>query len=676
MVLATIAVSVVTPGKGRERFTNTISASDRSNQSVMPEGHWIRTGGTVTGPVYDVVLDPTLPRMVYAGSPDGVAKSIDGGQTWNQANQGLTSTDVRDIAIDPTDTRILYAGVLTGLTRGVFRSADRGRSWAPRDSGLGNRDVNVLEVDASNHLVLYAGTTTTIFKSTNAGQSWSQSGFGLPTDVDIEAVAVDPLDGQVLYAGTEDASQGGDGVYKSEDGGASWFPSSTPELADLGVLALLIDPAAPDTVYAGTKDWAGNGDGGVFKTTDGGSTWIRLTRGSAVRALGLSPTNPDIIYAVGDDGASRSSDGGTSWKAVNQGLANDALQSVAIHPSSPAVAFVSGPGVFKTTRGGVRWVDSLAQAFSENVRALAVAPSERTIMYAGTADEAVFRSTDAGASWIETGQLGNGSGVVEWLAVDPSDSATAYAGMHSSAHSLYKTTDAGSTWTAAEDGLVGDRVNALVVDPMDPRVIYAGHNGNPSLSVSTNGGLSWEASSNGIPSPTAVGSLVIDASQSGATYAGVSGGAWADGVYKSTDGGASWERDVEGMVDSDADNADALVANPDAPTTLFAALGCPDDDECGFSKVYRSTDGALSWQLVLEEPSLRFTSLAVRPTDQVEVFAGHLSLGVFLSIDGGETWQTINEGLDTTAVNALVVSPTAPYTVYAGTNLGVFAFDE
>jgi photosystem II stability/assembly factor-like uncharacterized protein len=176
---------------------------------------------------------------VYAGTNGGVLKSDDRGASWEVKNTRLTNTFAFALAIDRTTPTTLYAGM---NSPDIFKTIDAGDSWSPRNSGLpAFFNVLALGIDAGSPATVYAGLSGGgVFRSTDGGDSRNAASNGL-SDRIVKTLATDPVRGGTLYAGTTQ------GVFKSVDGGASW---SAAGLGDVNGLA--IDPAAPDTVYAAT----------------------------------------------------------------------------------------------------------------------------------------------------------------------------------------------------------------------------------------------------------------------------------------------------------------------------------------------------------------------------------------------------------------------------------------
>src|SRR5437870_5022287 len=240
-------------------------------------------------------------------------------------------------------TRILVLLALYGLGQGVVASA---QSWV--NLGPGADYAKIIKVDPSTPSTLYAGFVWEygdypvggVFKSTDSGQSWSNASTGLPTNLDIYALAIDPKTPTTLYTG---GLYGG--VYKSVNGGASW--AATMSAQNNSVLALAIDPVTPTTVYAATDVVFGNTSGQVFVSVDGGSTWNSVSNGLPIDAYGLhdveiDPATPSTLYvAVFGDGVYKSTYSGNTWTAINTGLTSLFDHNVAIALTSPTTVYVA-----------------------------------------------------------------------------------------------------------------------------------------------------------------------------------------------------------------------------------------------------------------------------------------------------------------------------------------------
>ncbi len=171
-----------------------------------------------------------------------VYKSTDSGESWSPANTGLIiDTSPVLLVIDPSNPATLYAG--TG--GGVFKSTDGGASWSPANNGLNSAYVTTLTIDPSKPATLYAGSDRGVYKTTDSGESWSPASNGLTGYV--LTLTIDPSNPATIYAGTW-----GHGMYKSTNSGRIWNPANTNGMlnTDTDVGILTIDPSNPATLYA------------------------------------------------------------------------------------------------------------------------------------------------------------------------------------------------------------------------------------------------------------------------------------------------------------------------------------------------------------------------------------------------------------------------------------------
>ncbi|MBI3242197.1 MAG: hypothetical protein HYZ49_07885 [Chloroflexi bacterium] len=282
-----------------------------------------------------LVLDPSVPTTVYAGTTEGVYKSLDGGVTWAEASVGLTSSAVAALAVDPGATQTVYAG--TDYGGGVFKSVDGGVSWTAANNGLPDatdkRNIDALIVDPSTPQTVYAGTWDGVYKSMDGGASWVAINNGMVNccwseNLHVYAMAMDPSAPQTIYAG------GSGGAYKSVDGGENWT-RITGNLSNPSFFGLMVDPRAGQIVYAIADNAAW-----PFRSPDGGVTWVPgEDRGfPQSRTVAVSPSTPQAVYAGTTDGVYRSVDGGKTWAAFNDDEHHD-IVSLAVSPTTPQTLY-------------------------------------------------------------------------------------------------------------------------------------------------------------------------------------------------------------------------------------------------------------------------------------------------------------------------------------------------
>jgi len=315
-------------------------------------------------------------------------------------------------------------------------------------------------------------------------------------------------------------------------------------------------------------------DTGVFRSMNGGGNWSAVNSGltdSDVRALVVDPVNSTTVYAgTWGGGVLKSTDGGATWSASNAGLTYLNVNALAIDPATPSVLYAATAGaLFKSTDAGGTWMNTLGQ----NAASVAVNPSDPLTVYAGTTN-GVFKTTNGGASWSLSNNGFPNFLVWVWsLAIDPITPSTLFASIEYAAigvndYQVYKSTDGGSTWSDSSTGLsVLSIIPALAIDPVTPSTLYAGQ--NPGVFKSTNGGATWGVSRSGLPFGPTPYALAIDPVAPSVVYAGLGAdiyGAGRDGgVYRSVDGGGSWGLTLPGP-----SIVRALAINPSMPSTVYA----------------------------------------------------------------------------------------------------------
>jgi photosystem II stability/assembly factor-like uncharacterized protein len=300
----------------------------------------------------------------------------------------------------------------------------------------------------------------------------------------------------------------------------------------------------------GTSNSAPQGpDGGVWKTTDGGQTWVNkkvLVAGSKAAAtvatyevpyITADPQDHNVLYATTkENGMIFTEDGGDSWRTART-LSTGSIGVVAVDPKHKCTVYASSANkIYKTETCGRDWNQIFFDPRTDKrFTQLIVDWYNPTILYAGTSDGDVFRSRDAGVSWQLSKRVDGIS--ITSIAIHPTDSRMVYAGTKSDG--IWKTTDGGETWMQikkqfGEDYSDARRVYQVVIDPVDPNTIY--DVSKYGILKSTDGGDTWKALTLTAPPGTlTINSLVIDPKNNkNLTFTGVST------LQFSTDGGITW----------------------------------------------------------------------------------------------------------------------------------------
>jgi len=370
---------------------------------------------------------------------------------------------------------------LTGFVS-ELNNTGTGQVFSTFLGGSGQDFVDALALDSSNNVYVVGATTSTdfpgqktllpaatsggIFTSTN-GTTWTALNSGL-AGLNVEAVAVNPATPTTLIAGT------GQGIFQSTNSGTTWTLVS----AVINVTSIAFDPLNPLNVYAANL-------GGVLKSTDGG-TWVPISGSPGGSSnIAVDPNNEGTVYAgTQGQGLWKSTDGGTSWTQVqsSSGLTAGYINAIVIDPTNSANVYVGSPGqgVFASTNGGANWSQMNNGLITNSgtapaIRALAIDPNNHTTLYAGTA-QGIFKTTNSAGTWTQVSNgLTQGAGTVgiRAVAVDPANSQNVYAGSGSAG--LFFSSNGGTSWSLLNN-LGPHIISALALHAASglPTTIYAG----------------------------------------------------------------------------------------------------------------------------------------------------------------------------------------------------------
>jgi photosystem II stability/assembly factor-like uncharacterized protein len=394
--------------------------------------------------------------------------------------------------------------------------------------------------------------------------------------------------------------------------------------------------------------------------------WISVgPEGGDARSFAYSPADPAHIYmGTTANWIYESTDGGATWKRLARlGKGDDlVVDNLVVDSSDPRTIYAgvwqldrTNGGIYISHDSGLTWTSS-ADMEGKSVRALSQAPSDPKILIAG-AISGVYSSSDSGVHWTQISPRGNGEILkVESVAIDPTDPKIVYAGTW---HLPWKTTDGGATWHSIKQGLIDDSdVFSIIIDPTRPSVVYA--SACSGIYLSSNGGELFHKVQ-GIPS-TARRTRVLmqDPANRQAVYAGTT-----EGLYKTLDGGANWVR----MTGPDVIINDVYVDPKNAQHVMLAT------DRSG---VLTSRDTSATFQATNTGFFQRqVTALLPDATHEQTMYVGVVNDksygGVFVTEDGGKTWQQHSGGLDGRDIFSLAQADDG--SVFAGTSHGIFRWD-
>ena len=594
-----------------------------------------------------LAIDPTNPATLYCGTGEanlsadsypgvGIYRSIDGGESWQllaPAEANHLPTRIGAIAVDPFDpSHIRIGGVAhdyagTDVCDGLFVSRNGGLSWGRETfASTAPYRCHAVLFHPSARGTLFAtiaarGSRSGIWKSTNGGASWTQLRNGLPSPDSIGrmSLAISPSRPAVMYALSEDKSEGVLGVFKSVNGGASWTETAGDHFAYEDQMSynntIAVHPANPDHVLCGGVD--------LHRTTDGGATWHRTTRWNANRedrrqvrhyahsdhhCLLMPPARPGLVYDMNDGGMDVSTDGGLTWTNRSNGLTTTMFYDLDVAPSDGRM-FGGGAqdnGTNVTLRGAA---DQFQEVNGGDGGWMVIDPRDKHHFYATAQNMDIAR--------FHTGRYKDVSPPAKkaeqeavWMAfldMDPNDSRTVFVG----GLRVWRTRSDGNRWDAASEVLDGSPISAVEIAQADSSMVYVGTE-NGGIFRSTDGGDNWSEDLSGpLPGFTITRLLTspIDARLLYATVANFG----ASHVFRSNDGGQTWSDIDRGRLPDVPHHAIAIPGR--RPSTLYV---------CSDAGVFASTDGGGNWRnLTRNLPNAPLVDLVYHERDRTLTAASY-----------------------------------------------------
>ncbi len=651
-----------------------MAAKARNNNNFTK--NWQTEGpGNLGARVNTIAVHPTNDQIIFAGySGGGVFRTIDGGNTWKPVFDDQLFLAIGDIVFDPQDPNTVYVGTgdpnVSGfpfLGDGVYKSTDLGQTW--QYIGLEElRIVSKIIVHPTDNQTIYVAamglpfepnTNKGLYKTTNGGETWEQVLFlgGITGVIDV---VLDEKDSNILYAAgwdrlrnnqiSETKGQGAK-IYKSIDGGLNWkqLTGGLP-LDDQSRIGLATTKDGVLAVYVDTD----HNFQGLYKTTDGGNSWLRLPTDEAdsgfntglfggfgwyFAKIRVNPSNDKDISVLGVQ-AFRTRDGGLSWELINKGA------SIGVHSDIHELVFTNKGDALMGTDGGMYRFDENGQNWRdiENIPAtqvyrVAYNPHEPANYYAGTQDNGTAGGNYQNMDNWERIFGGDGFQMV----FHPNNPNIFYA--ESQRGNIGVTVDGGETWQDAREGIdSGDRKN------WDTPYFLSSHNPNTLYTAthriyrSTAGAIpNWLAISPDLTDGTTehlsqtISTIHQSPLEANILYAGTTDG----NIWRSLNEGTNWQQ-LNGLPKR---YFTEVVASADNSSTVFATIsGYKDNDNT--PHIFKSTNHGDSWEAIAGNlPPLAINALQVIPGYDDQILFVGTDGGVYGTIDGGLVWERVGENM-------------------------------
>lgn len=510
------------------------------------------------------------------------------------------------------------------------------------DGGLGAIGrIHSIAVHPNTPAIIYAGAPRCgIWKTTNGGASWASVGDSLPT-LALAALAVDPVTPARVYA-----VLAGAGIYRSDDAAATW----TQVAGDLGTPAgagvLLVDPAAPSRLYLTA------GPNGLHRSTDSGSTWTRVKTG-LVDDVAMDPSSPTTLCAaVQGDGVYRTITGGAAGDAdwtMLSGLPSSGFTRItlAMCPAVPSTIYAGLSGnpfrVYRSTDGASFGLRYTAASSIYNPW-MGVDPADPSIVYLLSAN--FQRSTDGGATFVVTsGDLHE----CQKFAADPVTPGVIYLGRDSG---LFRSSDRGLSFQQIGGGIANVEFYDGALAATNPSLMIGGTQDNGTIEYD-GASTVWKEIQGGDG-----GTVAIDPTNAQILYAM---GQYASSIARSTDGGASFHGFAAGLPTGSVCFNLQFLVHPSTPSTLLAAC----------TSLWRITSLTGTWTTIFTPTGDSIVRAAVDPS--VDLYYAGSSSGKLYAGPSGASWRQVFAHPGGAGVSALAVdldSPTVLYATFGGDGAG------
>ncbi len=620
---------------------------NRTNDIIWEFAGPTNIGGRIT----DIEITQNIPNQIIylAAASGGILKSQDDGENWENIFKNQATISIGDIAIDPNNEDVLYAG--TG------------------------------EANASSYSFFGSG----IYKSTDAGVNWQQS--GLEESAYIGRIIVDYNNSDRIFVaacGNLFTKSNNRGIYRSTDAGENWeqilFVSDTTAAMDI-----VQHPTNQNVLYATmwertrslTQRRSFGETSGIWKSTDGGDNWIELTNGlptgSNVGRIGIdiAKSNPEILYAFYDneEGSAvyKTTNGGENWTQTNDG----SLQSISngygwyfgqirIDPTNENIAYTMGMLMFKTTDGGASWqetgsemhVDHHAMEFDETTGKI----------FQG--NDGGFYTSEDGNSWTKT----NNVPLVQFydIAVDSLNPQRLYGGTQDN-NSIRTSTGNIDDWEAL---LGGDGMFTLV-DYTDSDIFYCEYQWG-GLYRFDNGSSDYIANDFSGDRTNWSTPYVLHPQNSDILYLGTYK------IYKTTNKGDSWTAISNDLTTGGSSSFSTI-------TTIDISKINPNIIVAGTAdgKVHLTTDDNNWINISNGLPNRWITRVKTDPFDSDKIYATLSGFRwdenishVYMSPDLGQTWFDISGDLPEIPVNSMILDPDVENRIIVGTDAGIYMTED
>jgi photosystem II stability/assembly factor-like uncharacterized protein len=530
-------------------------------------------------------------------------------------------------------------------------------------------DVRSLAYDPHNPDRVLLGTSTgVIFVSDDNGHNWTRfAKLGVGDDYVLDHIVFDPQNSKHIFVSAwsvQDQSAGD--IFRTHNGGKDW--EALPAMHGKSVRAMAISASDNKVVVAGALD-------GVYRSTDGGNNWQRISPNDGVvkniESIAVDPKDPNVVYAGTWHLAWKTSDGGANWAHINKGMIDDSdVFSIIVSSANPSEVFASAcSGIYKSVSGGDLFDKVKGIPFTaRRTRVLKQDPSNPSIVYAGTT-EGLWKSVDEGKNW----KLSSSSEVVvNDVLIDPRNSKRVLLATDRSG--VLASDDSATSFMASNHGYSHRYVSAILADAKEPNTLYIGVVNDREFGgvfYTHDGGQNWLQKSSGLNGRDV---FTLKQASNGTLVAGTN-----KGVFELAEGSTIWHPINNIVLEKPVTRTVTLKSGKKKTVTSVAKTqsvldGRVNDTDLGSSRwfaatsagLFTSKDHGLVWMGGPVEGEKDFVS--VQAHDGLVVAATRSK--VLVSQDDGKVWQAAV--LASYPINIRTATVTPDGQIFIATREGAF----
>jgi photosystem II stability/assembly factor-like uncharacterized protein len=708
-----VAEDVLPPAPRRKRRKGGIATLT----SHKARGRWFRTRSSWPlreAPVNKLVRERARTEKSLA-TPSHITSQ------WECVGPTNIGGRVTSIACHPAHPERIWIGAAGG---GVWQSVDAGQNWKSFWSDQDILNIGSLAVDPRNPDTIYCGTGEAnlssdsypgigLYCSNDAGRTWqllaSSNRTGIPRGIGV--IAVDPFNskhvliGGVGYAEVSNEANSVGGMYKSFDGGITWEREEFISTQNYWCHSIVFHPAKKGIILATFTEQGARS--GIWRSKNGGKSWEQLTKDLPETSLfgrtslAISPSNPQVIYAIAADESSESSDlilgvfrstnGGDSWKDVSANHFDDEGQmsynnTIVVHPTDPNMVICGGVDLHQTKNGGQSWRRITHWDLTRGEPKYAHSDHHALLMPVAVPgriydcnDGGLDVSEDSGAHWKNRsaglsitmfydldvaqsnglvfggGAQDNGTVVTKtgaattfeeiyegdggWIVFDPNDGRHVYCSVYNLDIRRYRHgVHKNVSPPASKDEQESIWMCFITFDPSNSDIVFTG---SYRVWCSTNDGENWHAVSPSFDD-SPISAIEVAPADPGYVYIGTENG----GFFRSKDGGKKWSPNLSSSI-LPGHTITRLESHPKDPKVVIATVA-----NFGHSHVFRSKDGGLTWEDIDKGqlPDVPHHVSLIRNDEPDKIYVGN-DAGVFYLDTAAGTWLNLTKNLP----NAMVV---------------------